>query len=686
MKVQRFSKFMSKLLLLPAFLFLTGVTSCSDDVDESNLYSFTGDVITSYLQSHQEFSKFCYLLDRVRFSPKSSSTISDLLAARGNYTCFVPTDEALQQHLDSIYHTTDYDIHLLPDSVAEDITRSCIIDNQDQDGYKTTVFQEGTLERPTMGDRFITIRFTVENGKTTTIVNNQSRITTADIELENGVIHVVDRVLTFSNSTLPDLIGSTENLQIFAHLLEETGWDKQMLEFRDMDYEMNHEETGLNCSTQGTPIVDCPPHRDFGYTAFVETDSVYAVNWNLNIVKSEEGLITNWDDIMAKAEAMCRQYYPNATSNDLKSQDNAINQFVSYHLLGRRVTFDKMVIHYNEIGIAYTRPENLSINAWEYYETIGKQRRMLKVTEGRTTNGKRINRYVAKYNLENYEEIDVPRPGILVKNRNNGLNNNALNGYYYTLDEMLVYDPDVPSKVLNERMRHDIVALIPEITTNGLRRLSVFKDYHIPNDYSPYFYASDESNIAYLSGYGATSWKVYQGDEINIEGQYDVYMRLPPVPYAGTYELRQGISMNSRRGMCQIYFGTNPQNLAAVGLPIDLRLSADDPGMAWQADDPEDELVNVGIDKTMRNNGFMKGPEYFGLCSSTGTTESVRNMSSLGGPFIRRILWTGHMEPEQVYWVRYKSVLESTQTQLDMDMIEIVPKSVYNGSEPEDRW
>ena len=93
------------------------------------MYSFTGDVITTYLQKHEEFSDFLYLMNRVHFSPKSESTVADLLAARGNYTCFIPTNEAIQTYLDSVYHVDGYDIHELPDSVAEDITRSCIIDN-----------------------------------------------------------------------------------------------------------------------------------------------------------------------------------------------------------------------------------------------------------------------------------------------------------------------------------------------------------------------------------------------------------------------------------------------------------------------------------------------------------------------------------------------------------------------------
>lgn len=87
-----------------------GVCSCSDNVDESNMYSFTGNTVTSFLEKTPEFSSFSYILQKVKLSDKSESTLSAMLSARGNYTCFAPTNEAIQIYLDSIYNTTNYDL------------------------------------------------------------------------------------------------------------------------------------------------------------------------------------------------------------------------------------------------------------------------------------------------------------------------------------------------------------------------------------------------------------------------------------------------------------------------------------------------------------------------------------------------------------------------------------------------
>lgn len=654
--------------------------ACSDDVDESAMYSFKGNTIASFLKDDGRFDKFYYLLTRVGFSDKSSSTIADLMAARGNYTCFIPTDEALQHYLDSVNHTSDFDITLINDSLAAAITRDCIIDNQNNEAYRSTDFVEGTLGTPCMNDRFISVSFAADSASSATYINNTSRIIEKDLEMENGMLHVVDQVLSFSTSTLPSLIESTPNLRIFGHLLRETGWEDHMTDYRDNDYEVNHPEKGYDL---GNSLIDCPPHRYYGFTAFVEPDDVFKAKWGVEVRENENGEVVNWDEIMAKAEEMCRRYYPDATSDDLRDPDNAINQFVSYHLTPRSASYDKLVIHYNEIGMMYNRFDMLTINVPEYYETMGPQRRILKVTEGATTNGKRLNRYVQEYDLNTYAELNVPRPGLLINPTNEGYDQNALNGWYYTIDDILWYDPDVPGKVLNERMRYNISAMIPELQNGGHRRLPYYKEFNLPQGYSTSMYSSEESHVVYFSAYGQP-WQSYQGDEFACVGQYDIFFKLPPVPYAGTYEVRLGFAANPMRGMAQIYLGTNRENLPAVGLPLDLRLYPYDVSVGSEPDDPEDEVATAAIDKRMRLHGYMKGPEFFGVGSTTGVTVSVRQYSQQNAT--RKILYTGHMNPTETYWLRFKSVLESTQTQLSLDYIEIVPKSVYNGSVPEDRW
>ena len=166
-------------------------SACSDDVDSSNLYTFKGDMITGYLQKSDSFQLYSYVLRKVKLSSKSSSTFSDLLSARGNYTVFAPTNAAVQHYLDSIFATPNYDINQTPDSVAQDIVFNSIIDTESSEAYKTTTFQEGTFDYKTMADRFATVSFGTNDttGKVRIFIDAFSEITSADNEAENGWMH-----------------------------------------------------------------------------------------------------------------------------------------------------------------------------------------------------------------------------------------------------------------------------------------------------------------------------------------------------------------------------------------------------------------------------------------------------------------------------------------------------------------
>lgn len=671
-------------IALLAVMFSFAFSSCSDKVDESNMYSFTGLQISDYLDETAETSYFSLLSKRVKLSSKTSSTVHDLLSARGNYTCFVPTNDAVQAFVDSVTNTKGYPIENTPDSVAEDVVNNSLIDNENEDAYLSTTFEVGSLERLSFADRYMTIRFdTLTGGKLGIYINSKSLIISADNELANGVIHIVDRVITPSNETIGALIKNTDNLKIFSHLLEETGWSDKMTAFKDQAYEDYHPAYGPGCSTENNGAdLPTPDHRNTGYTVFVETDSVFQKEWGVPALQfKENGEVSNWDEVMAVISDKCQEAYPAYTNGDIKSEENPINQFISYHLLPEALTYNQLVIHYNEIGYGYKYPSNLGIDTWDYYETMSTNRRLLKIMEGKQTNGKRINRYVSERDDQSYKEITVPIPGVRIMESNGSRDYNALNGYYYTLDGMLIYSDDVPNKVLNERIRYDICSLLPEQMTNGFRRMNFDQQYHIPDGYFKYMTFTEESHVNYLPGY-ARSWGDYQGDEYNIEGQYDVTLRLPPVPFYGTFQLRYGTqNVADRRSMCQFYFGENKDNLMAIGLPLDMRVSATIPSIGWVADG-NDKDINDANDRAMYLHNYMKAPKCGGWDNTTEVTTSFRTSSNM----MRRIVMTQTLDPNKVYYLRMKSVLVSTTKQLFIDYFEWVPKNVYSGPVAEDQW
>lgn len=676
-------------LVVLAAIVLVGFGSCTDNVDQSDMYTFRGKTVMDIIDESPECSDFAKVLRKVRFSANSQSTVDQLLSARGNYTVFVPSNEAVERYVDSVYDTEGFDVAQISDSLAESLVKNAIIDSGDDDAYYSTSFQVGALDRTNLDYRFVTVEFQAEAGASGVILNGHSRLVKRDVTASNGVVHTIDHVLDFSDSNLAELIKSTPDLQIFGELLRLTGWQDSLGRYRDLEYEKHDHGTGL--STSGA-VIYAPERRYFGYTAFVETDSVLQLYWQLPEPRyNANGSLANWPELYAAISQKCKQLYPRATASDPHDEGNAVNKFVAYHLLPMRIRWEQIVQHHCEMGYAYNSPENLGVDCYEYYETMGRtERRLMKITEGAESDGKRINRKVDYDYGPNGDELrvkNVVRPGVLINEPGGSKNQQALNGFYYTLSEPLVYDDDVPNLVLNERLRWDFSSLLPELITNNYRKIKDSNNYYFPAGYFDRVKMTEGCNYKYISYYYATI-ENYQGDEHNISGQYDFTVELPPVPFRGTYEFRISVAHYGDLGMAQLYIGNDPNHLSACGLPVDLRLNVFGDAVGYQLDGPDWE-INRQNDKDMRNRGYMKPPQHDGIKTGQGTVpvESMRSSVSKG-PYarLRYIVYTGTLDPAQRLYMRVKNVLENTSASFELDYLEYAPKSVYAGTEAEDIW
>lgn len=679
------------------------LNSCTEKIDDSDLYTFTGEMMIDYFNNRPEkFSSYVELLGKVHPSKRSKSTMKELLAARGNYTCFAPTNEAIQFYLDSLAKIGQLKSNKLveiSDSVAEAIVFNSIIQNGDNPAIAQTDFEEGALGTTNMNDRFISISYGNDSiGNTLVYANVNSLIiaTTEEKEIENGYVHTIDKVLSPSNASVADLVETAENTTFFGDLLKKTGWDKKLQAYKDQKWEDYWTDNGQIPGSTADPRSKgwnpvYPEHRYIGYTIFVEPDSVFKAN---GIEVGDLNSLKIWVQNNAYYDDDTNQGHTTSWGDDYENDYNWLNQFVAYHILPERLTYNHLVCFANEYGCESSALKTRAnsafyVNAWEYWETIGVQRRSLKVTGIR--GAKMLNR-VSIYNKVTYKEVtsQITQPGITINATNGKIDNAALNGYYYPIDNILIWNKDVPNKVLNERMRYDVSAMIPELLTNNIRQYGHedrTKNYILTTDYSDNIVnMSKNTYFIYLvnqsySG-SAGSWMNYKIDEFNIIGSVDFTMKLPPVPYTGTYEIRYGINSNDNRGMAQVYIGTNKDNLPAVGIPLDLRQSS---GVAASAtgwiDDTtlgDDDAINEN-DKAMRNLGFMKGPKYMQFASG----KTGRDVDSR---CVRKIIYTGQLEAGKTYWIRFKSVLSGESWEFFYDYLELVPKSVYAGEEAEDKW
>ena len=98
----------------------------------------------------------------------------------------------------------------------------------------------------------------------------------------------------------------------------------------------------------------------------------------------------------------------------------------------------------------------------------------------------------------------------------------------------------------------------------------------------------------------------------------------------------------------------------------------------WQNDTGDNDADQL-VDTELRFNGVMKGAQSI----TRNGTQSER----AGYQNIRYIIVRQTMDPNQTYYLRFKSVLDSSTPSFYMDYLEFCPESVYDSREkPEDIW
>lgn len=673
--------------------------SCSDSVDDSNLYTEKSPTVTQYLQQQDTvYSSFIKVLNQVKLSNRANaSSMASVLAARGNYTCFVPTNAAIKQFLDSVLGPSNYSLDNLPDSVAQIIAKNSVIDNGANKPYKTADFPSNgfSFALANMNNRLL--KYNLDSISGASLINQTATVSSLvrDIQVSNGVIHQVDRVISPSTNSVASQVAENGNMKILGRLLQETGWADRLTSANMRDQAYEDEERLVSAPNVSSQITRYAATHNLGYTIFAETDEAMQA-WGVPAPVVVDGVITNWDAIRDAIQAKAVAIYGSGSS-DLKDSTNALNQFVAYHIVPGKIVDRDLVRHYNEYeykkGPEADKPQThtLTIDIWTFFSTLSNDGRLLKVLHSAKDGNMYLNRKVVYDNafFGNYREVRSTGPGTVQGLKIDVQNAiEALNGYVYPIEQVLVYDNEVKNVVLNDRLRFDFCHFMPEFYSNTLRGRGINYFFKEPAKYfSAIVNATTETDLTYLdhASNPGQLWVDYEGDELMVRGLYDLTFQLPRVPSSGIYEVRLGVSQNSRRGMGQIYFGSDKDGLVATGLPIDMRpagVVATDAIIPWFIEHATDVDINLANDRIMRNQGFMKGPKSANVCNDP--TKTFREAPTQAT--FRRIITRQRMEPGTTYYMRFKSALDKTDSELFLDYIELVPASVYDNAAGEDVW
>ncbi|RYE36712.1 MAG: fasciclin domain-containing protein [Sphingobacteriaceae bacterium] len=195
--------------------------------------------ITQYLQSKpDQFSLFEKIVEK--------SGYSGFLGAYGAYTLFAPTDDGVKLYLKTVNKAS---VDQIDANTCKDLVKIHLI----QDTLRTGQFTDGKLPSITMYGQYLTTGAANVNGTTKITINRQANLVQGNVKAGNGIIHVIDNMLTPATLTLAQMLEQNSRYSIFTQALKQTGFYDTL-------------NVAANSSTNA--------NRKF-FTVFAETDSTF---------------------------------------------------------------------------------------------------------------------------------------------------------------------------------------------------------------------------------------------------------------------------------------------------------------------------------------------------------------------------------------------------------------------------
>lgn len=655
LKMRNTYKYIKGILLLAAFT----LNACIDDYKPGTYYTFTGRTIADFLEEQpDQFSDFIEVLKRAETWGEMDTY--------GEYTCFAPTNSAFDAYLAKKGLSS---IDELSDADCDTITWTHLVNAT----YFMSDMVEGSLPSVNMNDRFLTLSYDSaqnEEGRYRLryCINKNSHIISMDDTVENGVVQVVDSVIKVAGDYIFDVISENPGSKIFAEALRLVCLEDSLKEWWDYDYHIDDDSVDDGIIGQGGGSdyhVYYWGKKKTNFTVLVEPDSVYA----------RYG-ITDIEALKEYAKQIYDESYPNDAGkydDDFGNRKNPLNRFVSYHILKFGVPSSADFNYRSDIiesrcVLEYIDPE-------DYFEAYMPHSIMRLSTvysgaeKGVYINRRGIGSKETEFGLEKVRGIRVLDASEMIS-----VDNEGSNGYFHYIDDILTYDKNTRENVLNRRMRIDCCTLSPDFMTSGARqRAPKNGNEGIGFKQPTNFHSYTEDYIMWVRSAVTANWS-YQGDGLDLQGNWDLCLKLPPVPYDGTWELRLSYRGYEGCGVAQNYVGDSPQTLEPCGIPTDLRLSAvANHNIGWESDEDQNGEEGIrALDKAMHNRGYMKGPD-----SHTNGSDAFRTLNTMA----RRIVTTQYFYAEKDYYLRMKLVSDNAKSEMNFDYMEWCPKNVYDNNE-----
>lgn len=226
MKNSKIITLFSVLIMLMLF-----ISSCNDSLDDKTFFTTDEMNIIETLEANPEkFSLYLELLKKTEYYSTFKSY--------GAYTCFAPTDVAMQKYLQEEWNASSLDELNTQDQF--DFFQTLVKFHTLPTTRRTSAFIEGRVADTTYTGDYLTTSYLLGGGISNIQINREAKLDQYDIETANGVIHAIDQVLSPFIDPIPVVMEKSGNYTIFIEALKQTDYfDTFSVIFNDFGLKTN---------------------------------------------------------------------------------------------------------------------------------------------------------------------------------------------------------------------------------------------------------------------------------------------------------------------------------------------------------------------------------------------------------------------------------------------------------------
>lgn len=390
------------------------------------------------------------------------------------------------------------------------------------------------------------------------LVNNEQPIPAEDV-----VNITYEEDSEFKNRPLPNVLADDARVTLFCQALQLTGLADTLKTCEYAGYKTPKEQKYYYKVFQWNEVAWYNAERLKSFTVFAETDDVYAANG-----------ISNIDHLKAYAKHIYDEAYPeDAAISDPTDRRNSLNRFVAYHILPHGNSYWYLTYYDGLMTDKYTDTDLTDIATW-YATMMPHASLKCCYPMAGDDSGLYLNRRGLKDGPDKYGK--QVRGAKILAGEGEGkdpFTQRAYNGFYYYIDRILAYDQQTREDVLgSELWRVDFKTISPDIMNNAedLRGNYLVDDdlnkpdaRVIPHNGRNRVYQwncieniqSDltKANAGIIARRAHAANPVWQGDEMDVLGDFcPITIKLPPLP-AGEWEVRMGVYAHERRPDVKVY-------------------------------------------------------------------------------------------------------------------------------------